>query len=219
MALGRAVTPACSSVAPHSADIEMNHSIPVESWYCEYCTNFWSLNRTYRKILSIMNPPKSLAFITAGFAFCANATIAQSAPGRTVLPIEESLCETTRVHEVRKATQPTCAVLKSGRNHQVNSMAGTIETGTALHGNTGQIPKNAALLAEMLRPNGFATAAFSKWHETAAWEARVAGDFDCWPRRQSFDKFYGFLGGVTKHWGPSSTTSKSPKANSPPPSR
>lgn len=98
---------------------------------------------------------------------------------------------------------PTRTAIKSGRNHHVNNMGGIIETGTAFPGNTGQIPQNVAPLAEMLRLNGFATAAFGKWHETAAWEASVAGPFDRWPTRQGFDKFYGFLGGETDHWAPS----------------
>ena len=97
---------------------------------------------------------------------------------------------------------PTRAALKSGRNHHVNNMGAIIETGTAFPGNTGQIPNNVAPIAEMLRLNGYATAAFGKWHETAAWEASIAGPFDRWPTRQGFDKFYGFLGGETNQWAP-----------------
>jgi len=97
---------------------------------------------------------------------------------------------------------PTRAALKSGRNHHVNNMGAIIETGTAFPGNTGQIPNNVAPVAEMLRLNGYATAAFGKWHETAAWEASVAGPFDRWPTHQGFDKFYGFLGGETNQWSP-----------------
>jgi arylsulfatase len=97
---------------------------------------------------------------------------------------------------------PTRAALKSGRNHHVNNMGSIIETGTAFPGNTGQIPANVAPLAEMLRLNGYGTAAFGKWHELAAWEANVAGPFDRWPTRQGFDKFYGFLGGETNQWAP-----------------
>jgi arylsulfatase A-like enzyme len=100
-------------------------------------------------------------------------------------------------------SSPTRTAIKSGRNHHVNNMGGIIETGTAFPGNTGQIPQNVAPLAEMLRLNGYSTAAFGKWHETAAWEASVAGPFDRWPTRQGFDKFYGFLGGETDHWAPS----------------
>lgn len=97
---------------------------------------------------------------------------------------------------------PTRAALKSGRNHHVNNMGAIIETGTAFPGNTGQIPNEVAPVAEMLRLNGYATAAFGKWHETAAWEASMAGPFDRWPTRQGFDKFYGFLGGETNQWAP-----------------
>jgi len=97
---------------------------------------------------------------------------------------------------------PTRAAIKSGRNHHVNNMGGIIETGTAFPGNTGQIPNNVAPLAEILRLNGYSTAAFGKWHETAAWEASVSGPFDRWPTHQGFDKFYGFLGGETNQWAP-----------------
>jgi len=69
-------------------------------------------------------------------------------------------------------SSPARAAIKGGRNHHVNNMGGIIETGTAFPGNTGQIPSKVAPVAEMLRLNGYSTAAFGKWHETAAWEAR-----------------------------------------------
>jgi arylsulfatase len=97
---------------------------------------------------------------------------------------------------------PTRAALKSGRNHHVCNMGSIIETGTAFPGNTGQIPNEVAPVAEMLRLNGYNTAAFGKWHETAAWEASVSGPLDRWPTHQGFEKFYGFLGGETNQWAP-----------------
>ena len=97
---------------------------------------------------------------------------------------------------------PTRAALKSGRNHHTVNMAFITEMATGLPGATGQIPNATAPLAETLRLNGYATAAFGKWHETAAWEASVAGPFDRWPTRQGFDKFYGFIGGETNQWAP-----------------
>jgi arylsulfatase A-like enzyme len=54
----------------------------------------------------------------------------------------------------------------------------------------------------MLRLNGYSTAAFGKWHETAVWETSVSGPFDRWPTRQGFDKFYGFIGGEANQWAP-----------------
>lgn len=99
-------------------------------------------------------------------------------------------------------SSPTRTAIKSGRNHHVNNMGGIIETGTAFPGNTGQIPNDVAPLAEMLSLNGYSTAAFGKWHETAAWEASAAGPMERWPTQQGFDKFYGFLGGETNQWSP-----------------
>jgi arylsulfatase len=97
---------------------------------------------------------------------------------------------------------PTRAALKAGRNHHTVNMAFITEMATSLPGATGQIPNATAPLAEMLRLNGYSTAAFGKWHETAAWEANVSGPSDRWPTRQGFDKFYGFVGGETNQWAP-----------------
>lgn len=99
-------------------------------------------------------------------------------------------------------SSPTRAALKSGRNHHTVNMGFITEMATSFPGATGQIPNATAPIAETLRLNGYSTAAFGKWHETAAWEASVAGPFDRWPTHQGFDKFYGFLGGETNQWAP-----------------
>lgn len=97
---------------------------------------------------------------------------------------------------------PTRNALKTGRNHHTVNTGSIMETSTAFPGNTGQNPNSVAPLAEMLRLNGYSTAAFGKWHETAAWETSVSGPFDRWPTHQGFDKFYGFIGGETDQWYP-----------------
>jgi arylsulfatase A-like enzyme len=97
---------------------------------------------------------------------------------------------------------PTRNALKTGRNHHTVNSGSIMETSTAFPGNTGQNPNSVAPLAEMLRLNGYSTAAFGKWHETAAWETSVSGPFDRWPIHQGFDKFYGFIGGETDQWYP-----------------
>ena len=97
---------------------------------------------------------------------------------------------------------PTRAALLSGRNHHVNNMGSITETATAFPGQTGQRPNAVAPLAEMLRLNGFSTAAFGKSHETAAWEVSPSGPTDRWPTRSGFDHFYGFIGGETNQWAP-----------------
>lgn len=97
---------------------------------------------------------------------------------------------------------PTRAALLTGRNHHVCNMGSITETATAFPGQTGQRPNAVAPLAEMLRLNGYSTAAFGKSHETAAWEVSPSGPTDRWPTRSGFDKFYGFLGGETNQWSP-----------------
>ncbi|MDG3002557.1 arylsulfatase [Paludisphaera mucosa] len=97
---------------------------------------------------------------------------------------------------------PTRAALLTGRNHHVCNMGSITETATSFPGQTGQRPDSVAPLAEMLRLNGYSTAAFGKSHETAAWEVSPSGPTDRWPTRSGFDKFYGFIGGETNQWAP-----------------
>ncbi len=97
---------------------------------------------------------------------------------------------------------PTRAALLTGRNSHVTNFGSIAETATAFPGQTGQRPNSVAPLAEMLRLNGYSTAAFGKSHETAAWEVSPSGPTDRWPTRSGFDKFYGFIGGETNQWAP-----------------
>ena len=97
---------------------------------------------------------------------------------------------------------PTRVALLTGRNHHMNNMGGITEGATAFPGNTGVRPHAIAPLPEVLRLNGYGTAAFGKYHETPVWELSPVGPFDRWPTRSGFDKFYGFLGAETNQWSP-----------------
>ncbi|MEX2316013.1 MAG: sulfatase-like hydrolase/transferase, partial [Pirellulales bacterium] len=97
---------------------------------------------------------------------------------------------------------PTRVALLTGRNHHVNNAGAIMELATAFPGNTGVRSESVTPLAEILRQNGYSTAAFGKYHETAPWEVSVSGPFDRWPTRSGFDKFYGFIGGETNQWAP-----------------
>src|SRR6266550_2090035 len=97
---------------------------------------------------------------------------------------------------------PTRTALLTGRNHHVNNAGAIMELATAFPGNTGIRPQSVAPVAEMLRLNGYSTAAFGKFHETPPWEVSVSGPLDRWPTHSGFDKFYGFIGGETNQWAP-----------------
>jgi len=97
---------------------------------------------------------------------------------------------------------PTRMSILTGRNHHSANTGSVMEVATAFPGNRGQRPLSVAPLAEMLRLNGYSTAAFGKYHETAPWEVSVSGPFDRWPTGSGFDKFYGFIGGETNQFAP-----------------
>jgi arylsulfatase A-like enzyme len=99
-------------------------------------------------------------------------------------------------------SSPTRASLLSGRNpHQVG-FGNISEFAAGYPGYTSVWPKTAAPIAEVLRENGYSTAAFGKWHNTPVWEISPTGPFDRWPTSLGFEYFYGFMGGATSQWEP-----------------
>ncbi len=97
---------------------------------------------------------------------------------------------------------PTRQSLMTGRNHHSCNQAKITEVATAFPGATGMLPNDVATVAQMLRMNGYSTAAYGKHHETAVWEISPSGPFDRWPNFIGFDEFYGFMGGETNQWAP-----------------
>ncbi len=113
---------------------------------------------------------------------------------------------------------PTRTALLTGYNHHSNNAGAIMEVGTAFPGNTGIRPQTITPIAQVLRMNGYSTAAFGKYHETPPWEGSVSGPYDRWPTGSGFDKFYGFIGGETNQWHPmvyDGTTRVYPKVEDP----
>ena len=77
-----------------------------------------------------------------------------------------------------------------------------MEMATAFPGNTGARPHSVTPMAEILRQNGYSTAASASITRRPPWEVSVSGPFDRWPTHSGFDKFYGFIGGETNQWAP-----------------
>jgi arylsulfatase len=97
---------------------------------------------------------------------------------------------------------PTRVALLTGYNHHSNNAGSIMETSTAFPGNNAVRPQSITPMAEVLRQNGYNTAAFGKYHETPPWEISNSGPQDRWPTRSGFEKFYGFIGGETNQWAP-----------------
>jgi arylsulfatase A-like enzyme len=97
---------------------------------------------------------------------------------------------------------PTREALLTGHNHHSVGMGAITELATSAPGYNSIRPNEAATIAEILKLNGYNTAAFGKMHQTPAWEVSVSGPFARWPIGDGFEKFYGFLGGETNQWAP-----------------
>src|SRR5262249_50129166 len=76
---------------------------------------------------------------------------------------------------------PTRAALLTGRNHHSVGMGTIPELATGYPGYNSILPKNAGTIAQVLRGNGYNTAAFGKWHLTPEFEIGPTGPFDHWP--------------------------------------
>lgn len=101
-----------------------------------------------------------------------------------------AMCSTTR------------AALLTGRNHHAVGMGCLANFDSGFPGYRGKIARDAATLAEMLRPHGFNNYMVGKWHVTPVTETGPGGPFDGWPLRRGFDRFYGFLDAETDQFSP-----------------
>ena len=124
----------------------------------------------------------------------------------------------TRFH-VTALCSPSRAELMTGRNHHAVNMGTITNWSTDYPGYNASIPRSAAFISEILRANGYATAAFGKWHLIPEREDTLSGPFDHWPTHEGFDHFYGFLNGETNQWHPELTLETQPVEMVPPPGR
>lgn len=97
---------------------------------------------------------------------------------------------------------PTRAALLTGRNHHEVGAGNITEYATGFDGYNSIIGKDTATVAEVLKGNGYNTAAFGKWHNTPVWETSASGPFDRWPTGMGFEEFYGFMGGEAHQYFP-----------------
>jgi arylsulfatase len=103
---------------------------------------------------------------------------------------------------VNALCSPTRAALLSGRNAHEMGFGTVTELGAGYPGYNTLWPKNSASIAEVLKDNGYSTAAFGKWHNTPPWQVSPAGPFDRWPTGLGFEHFYGFMSGADNQYYP-----------------
>jgi arylsulfatase A-like enzyme len=98
---------------------------------------------------------------------------------------------------------PTRAALLTGRNHHRVGFGGLSNRAAGYPGYDAVWKESTVSFPEVLRRNGYATAAIGKWHNTPSWEITPLGPFDRWPNSLGFNYFYGFISsGEDSQWEP-----------------
>ncbi|RBP95844.1 arylsulfatase [Cytobacillus firmus] len=99
---------------------------------------------------------------------------------------------------------PTRASLLTGRNHHSVGMGllSNFDLGPDVPSTRGKITPSAGTIAEILKENDFSNYAVGKWHLTPMYEETPAGPFHNWPLGKGFDRYYGFLDGMTDQYVP-----------------
>lgn len=98
----------------------------------------------------------------------------------------------------------TRASLLTGANHHAVGVSTVVDTMEGDSVNTrGCIDPEYATTAEVLKEYGYTNYAVGKWHLTPFSETGQAGPFHNWPLGKGFDRFYGFLEGMTDQYNPS----------------
>lgn len=103
-------------------------------------------------------------------------------------------------HHVTALCSPCRAALLAGRNHHAVGFGSIAETASGFPGYNALWPKSAASGAEILRQNGYSTAAFGKWHMSPIDQQGPAGPFDRWPSGLGFDYYWGFVPGESSQY-------------------
>ena len=115
--------------------------------------------------------------------------------------VAEGGLQYNRFH-VTAICSPTRAALLTGRNSHAVGFGSIGEFAGGFPGYSANVPRDCAPLPRILSDNGYATAAFGKWHLTPDGQQGPAGPFDRWPNGWGFDYFYGILGGGSSQWDP-----------------
>ena len=167
------------------------------------------------------SPPKTapniILILLDDVGFGATSTFGGPVPTPELEKLAAGGLRYNRFH-VNAMCSPTRGALLSGRNSHEVGFGVITEAAAGYPGYNSVWPRSAASVAEVLKMNGYSTAAFGKWHNTPVWEVNPAGPFDRWPTGLGFEYFYGFMGAQVSQWEPPlyrNTTPVEPLAGNP----
>jgi arylsulfatase len=100
-------------------------------------------------------------------------------------------------YHVTPLCSPTRAALLTGVNPHRAGVGFLAIEDHGFPGYRGRLLETVTTAAEVFRHNGYATLAAGKWHLTPRSETSEAADRSSWPLQRGFDRYYGYLGGLT----------------------
>jgi arylsulfatase len=154
-----------------------------------------------KPVTATKGAPNVVLILLDDVGFAATSTFGGAAPTPALDRLASSGLRYNRFH-VNAMCSPTRGALLSGRNSHEIGFGMIAESAVGYPGYNAMWPKSSAGIAEVLKLNGYSTAAFGKWHNTPVWDVNPAGPFDRWPIGLGFEYFYGFLGAATSQWEP-----------------
>ncbi len=92
---------------------------------------------------------------------------------------------------------PSRASLLTGMHPHRAGMGTVAQSDPGFPGYAHELRDDVITLAEVLRDNGYATAAVGKWHLAKDSDISHAGPMHSWPCQRGFERYYGFLGPFT----------------------
>ena len=103
-------------------------------------------------------------------------------------------------------THPLCsaarAALLTGMNAHAVGTGWLANNNAGYPGYSGEIPLDAATLAETLGAGGYETIMVGKWHNTPTRDCVPSAPKTSWPSSRGFDTFYGFMEGEAHFFFP-----------------
>ena len=97
---------------------------------------------------------------------------------------------------------PARAAMLTGKNPHSVGCGWLTHNDPGFPGYRGEMSKDAPLIPELLREQGWTTMALGKWHNTYDRNLHASADTSSWPMQRGFDRFYGFMGAETSYYQP-----------------
>jgi arylsulfatase A-like enzyme len=179
-------------------------SLPIPQGRTRTVSAFDARNAKVPPIQRLRPPegaPNVIIVLVDDMGFGASSAYGGPCQMPTVEKVAKGGLQYTRFHTTAVCSA-TRAALLTGRNHHPVNMGCITEQATSVPGYTSIGPDDCASIAQVLKLNGYKTAAFGKMHQTPAWETSASGPFDRWATGEGFEHFFGFVGAESNQWQP-----------------